>query len=113
MGMIMTMTVNYHHKLTHPNPLFCSLASVHRINVREVVCGPNLVVEIYIFIVNNVNILIPFNINLVVGIIIVLFINNNDNNIFILFSNTRGRIIIINNRSIANGFDTKIKKYQY
>ena len=49
-------------KLTHPYPLFRSLATVHRINVREVVCGPNLVVELIIFIINtnNNSILIPF-----------------------------------------------------
>ena len=76
---------NHHPKLTHPYPLFCSLATIHRINVREVVCGPNLVVEIIIFIVkkNNSNILIPFNTNLAVKTTIVLIININ--NIFILF----------------------------
>ena len=83
----MTMLVN--HKLTHPYPLFCSLATVHRINVREVVCGPNLVVELIIFIINtnNNSILIPFDINLAVKSIIVLIINNN-NNMFILFMDT-------------------------
>ena len=87
--MIMTVTVNHHHKLTHPYPLFCSPAAIHRINVREVVCGPNLVVEIIIFIVKKKNnsILIPFYTNLAVKTTIVLIINNN--NIFlILFMDT-------------------------
>ena len=84
----MTVTVNHQHKLTHPYPLFCSLATIHRINVREVVCGANLVVELIIFIINtnNNSILIHFDTNLAVKSIIVLIINNN--NMFIPFMDT-------------------------